>query len=82
MPEVLLVGVHHVDADAPAADPGDQCAQRSRSAAATSDDLAEIVGVDMDLDRPPAAVGHHVDPNIVGIVHDSTYQMFDRVDDD
>src|ERR1700730_10452975 len=82
MTEVLLVGVHHIDADAPSADAGDECAQRGRGAAAASHDLAEIVGMDMYLDRPPAAVGHHIDPNIVGIVHDSANQMLDRVDDD
>src|SRR5271167_675665 len=82
MTEVLLVGVHHIDPDAPAADAGDECAQRGRGAAAASDDLAEIVGMDMYLDRPPTAVGHHVDPNVVGIVHDSANQMLDRVDND
>src|SRR6201997_1338008 len=78
----LLVGVHHVDADPPTADAGDQRAQRSRGAAAAPYDFAQIVGVDMHFDGPAASIGHHVDPNIVGIVHDSANQMLDRVDDD
>ena len=45
----LLVGVHHVDADAPAADAGDERAQRSRGAAAAADDLAEVFGVHVHL---------------------------------
>ena len=44
--------------------------------------LPEIVGVHVNLDGAPAAVGHHVDADIVGVVHDSADQVFDGVDDD
>ena len=78
----LLVGVHHVDADAPAADAGDQRAQRGRGATATADDLAEVVRMHVHLDGAAAAAGHHVDPDIVGVVHDPADQVLDGVDDD
>jgi hypothetical protein len=78
----LPVGVHHVDADTPTADTGDQGAQRRRSATAATDDFSEIVGMHMHLDCPPAPVGHHVHPHIVWIVDDSADEVFDCVDDD
>src|SRR4051794_11457345 len=78
----LLVGVHHVDADAPTADAGNQSAQRGRGSTTTADDLAEIVGVHVHLDGAAAAAGHHVDPDIVGVVHDPANQVLDGVDDD
>src|SRR5262249_61383593 len=59
----LLVGVHHVDTDAAAADTGDQRAHRGRGAATTPDDLAEIDGPHRHLDRPSSTTGHHVDPH-------------------
>jgi hypothetical protein len=34
------------------------------------------------LDGAPAAARDHVDPDIVGVVHDSAYQVLDGVDDD
>src|SRR4051794_4745409 len=46
----LLVGVHHVDADATAADSGDQRAQCGSGPATPADDFAEVVGVHMHLD--------------------------------
>src|SRR5206468_13047088 len=63
-------------------DARDQRAQRGRGATATADDLAEIVGVHMHLDSAAAAAGHHVDPDIVGVVHDPANQVLDGVDDD
>src|ERR1700754_2757814 len=36
----------------------------------------------MHLDGAPAAAGHHVDPDIVGVVHDPTDQVLDGVNDD
>ena len=38
--------------------------------------------MDVHLDGAPAAVGHHVHPDIVGIVHDPADQVLDGVDDD
>src|SRR4051812_45245468 len=78
----LLVGVHHVDADPAAADAGHQRAQCGRGAAATTDDLAQVIGVHVDLNSAAASVGHHVDADIVGVVDDPADQMLDGVDDD
>src|ERR1700730_12795983 len=78
----LLVGVHHVDADAAATDPGEQRAQRGRGAHAATHLLAEVVGMHMHLHRAPTPTGHHVDPDIVGIVDDPADQMLDSVDHD
>src|SRR2546429_342676 len=78
----LLVGVHHVDADAPTTNAGDQRAQRGCGATTPADDLAEVVGVYMHLDGAAAAAGHHVDPHIVGVVHDPADKVLDGVDDD
>src|SRR4029077_20141550 len=78
----LLVGVHHVDADAAAADARDQGAQSGGRATAAADHLAQVIGVDVDLDRAPTAVGHHVDADVIGVVDDPADQMFDGVDDD
>ena len=81
-PAGLLVSVHHVDADAPAADTGHQGAQRGRGATAAADHLAQIVRMHMHLDGAAAPVGHQVDPHIVGVVDDAANQMLDGVDDD
>ena len=67
---------------AAAADTGDQRAQRGGGAAPATDDLAEVVGMHMHLDRAPAAVGHHVDTDILGVIHDAADQMLYGVDDD
>jgi hypothetical protein len=77
----LLVGVHHVDADAAATDAGNQRAQRGRGASAATNDFAQIVGVHMNFDSPPAPTCHEVHPDIVRIVHDSADQMLNSVDD-
>src|SRR6185437_15464683 len=77
----LLVGVHHVDADAAATNARDQRAQCGRGAATTADDLPEIVGVYVHLDGAAATTGHHVDPDIVGVVHDPADQVLDGVND-
>src|SRR5258707_5236144 len=78
----LLVGVHHVDADAPATDAGDQRAQRGSGAATPADDLAEVIGVHVYLDSASAAAGHHVNTDIVRVVHDPADQVLNSVDDD
>src|SRR5258708_4556086 len=78
----LLVGVHHVDADTAAADAGDQRAQRGRGTSPATDHLAQIVGVDMNFDSPPAPIGHQVHPDIVRVVHDPTYEMLNCIDYD
>ena len=65
---MLLVGVHDVDADAPSADAGDQRAQGGRGASAATDHLAQVVGVDVDLDGAPAPDGHHVHPDVLNLV--------------
>src|SRR5579884_2176837 len=78
----LLVGVHHVDANAAATDAGDQCPQRGRGAAPVADHLAQIVGVNMHFHSASAPIGHHGDPDIVGVVDDAAHQMLNRVDDD
>src|SRR5882757_8624389 len=78
----LLVGVHHVDADATATDACDQGAQGSGGATAAADDLAEVLGVNVHLDSASAAVGHHVDANVVGVVDYPAHQVLDGVDDD
>src|SRR6202012_1473543 len=78
----LLVGVHHVDADTAATDAGDQRAQPGRRAAPGSDHLAQIVGVDVHFDGPPAAAVHHVHPNVIGVVDNPANQMLNGVNDD
>src|SRR5215218_9140998 len=78
----LLVGVHHVDADAPTADAGDQRAQCGRGASATADDLAEVVGVHVHFDGATATACHHVDPDVIGVVHDAADQVLYGVNDD
>src|SRR5579875_593421 len=78
----LLVGVHHVDADAAAADAGDQGAQRGRGASAPTDHLAQIVRMHVHLDGPTTPTGHQVNPHVVGVVDDSPDQVLDGVDDD
>src|SRR5690349_14608373 len=78
----LLVGVHHVDADAAAPAACDQRAQRGCGATAAADDLAEVVRVHVHLDGATATAGHHVDPDIVRIVHDAADQVLHGVNDD
>src|SRR5262249_59345888 len=58
----LLVGVHHVDADAAAADACDQRPQRGRGSSAPADHLSEIVGMHVHLIGAAAPAGHHVYP--------------------
>src|ERR1043165_5767226 len=82
MNPTLLVGVHHVDADTAPTDACDQGPQRSGGATAPADDLAQVVGMHVHLDRPPAAAGDHVDAYVVGIVHDAADQVLDGVDHD
>src|SRR6516165_10845136 len=78
----LPVGVHHVDADTAATDPGDQCAQRGCGASPATDHLAQVVGVDVHFHGSPTPTGNQVDPNIVGVVDDPADQMLDSVNDD
>src|SRR6516165_12742289 len=78
----LPVGVHHVDADTAATDPGDECAQRGRGASPATDHLAQVVGMDMHFHSSPTPTGNQVDPNIVGVVDDPADQMLDSVNDD
>jgi hypothetical protein len=80
-PAPLLVGVHHIDSDAATTDSGHQRAQRRRGAPATTNHLAEIVGMDVHLDGPATSAGHQVNPDIVGVVDNPADQMFDGVDD-
>src|SRR5271166_1847116 len=82
MSRLLSVGVHHIDADPPAADAGDQRPQCGGGAAAAVDDLAEIVGMDVHLDGAAPTVGHHVDADVVGVVDDPTHQMLNGVNND
>src|SRR6185312_15972845 len=67
---------------AAAADAGDERAQRGRGAAPTANDLAEVVGVHMHLDGSATAARHHVDPDIVGVIHDPADQVLHGVNDD
>jgi hypothetical protein len=53
--------------------------QRSRSAAGAADDLADIVGVDTDLQHPAATQFFVLDGHVVGIGDDTPDQMFERV---
>src|SRR5581483_12169307 len=78
----LLVGVHHIDSDAATTDSGDQRAQRGRGTPATADHLAEVVGVDVHLDRSAPPAGDQVDSHFVGVVDNPADQMLDGVDDD
>jgi hypothetical protein len=76
----LPVGVHDVDADTPTTDTCYQSAQSSRSATPSADYLAEVLGVDVHLDRSSTPVGQQVDLDLIGIVDDPANQMLDGVD--
>src|SRR5690606_33555758 len=78
----LLVGVDDVDADTPAADARHQGAQRGRGAAATADHLAEVVGVHVHLDGPPAPAGDQLDADVTGVGDDAAHQVLDGIGDD
>src|SRR6185312_13091666 len=73
---------HHVDANTSATDTGDQRTQRGRGTPAATDHLAQIVWMNMDLDGASTPAGHHVHPDIVGVVDDPPDQVLDSVDDD
>src|SRR4051812_39290088 len=73
------VGVDDVDAQAAAAHAGHHRAQRLGRAAATADDLAEVVGVDPDLEGLAATAVQQVDGDVVGVVDDALDQVLERL---
>src|SRR5699024_508082 len=75
------VGVDHVDPHPAAADGGHDRAQRRRGPTATADDLAQVVGVDVDLDGAAATAAHHVDVDVLGVADDAADQVVDGVGD-
>src|SRR5699024_3490549 len=73
------VGVDDVDPQALPTDGAHHGAQRGRGAAAPADDLAQVVGMHVHLQGAPAAAGHHVDPDVLVVLHDAADQVVQDV---
>src|SRR4051812_40599448 len=73
------VGVDDVDPEAATADTGHDLAQRLGGAAATTDDLAQVVGVHPHLEGLAATTGQHVDLDLFGVVDDALDQVLECV---
>src|SRR5579863_9696081 len=75
-----LVHVQQVDPDITAARQGaDDGAQRPGGTPAPADHLAQVVGVDPDLQDPAPAEPVTVDADIVGVIHDALDQVLKRL---
>src|SRR5207248_2519249 len=71
----LPVGVDDIDPHTPAADAAHDRAQRRRRATAAADHLAEILGVNPDLEGAAAPGGDEIDPHLVGVVDDAPHEV-------
>src|SRR5688500_8316652 len=74
------VGVHEVDPRTAAAGEGrDDGAEGGRGAAVASDHLAEVVGVDPDLEDRAATQLLVADRDVVGVVDDAAHQVLESL---
>src|SRR5690606_15520780 len=48
----------------------------------TADHLAEVVGVHVHLDGPPAPAGDQLDADVIGVGDDAAHQVLDGIGDD
>lgn len=78
-PPRLAVSVDDVDTDPPSTDAAHDGAQRSSGTATAADHLAEIIGMDVYLERSTSPRGDQLDAHIVGIVDNPPHEMLQRV---
>src|SRR5690606_29846518 len=77
--DASAIGVDDVDPHAAAADPAHHRAQRGGGTATTADDLAEIVRVDVHLERAAAPRGDQLHPDVIRVVDDAPHQVLERI---
>src|SRR5437899_1300626 len=70
-----LVHVDEVDADAAATEGAHDGTQSAGGAAVAADHLAEVVGVDPDLEDAPAAQGARGHLHVVRVVDDALHEV-------
>lgn len=71
----MPVGVDDIDPDTAAADSGHHGPQRRRSTTPAADHLAEIVGMNPDLQGAATTPGGQIHPDVVGVIDDAPDQM-------
>src|SRR5690606_31174278 len=81
-PEPLPVGVDDIHANAPPTDAADDGAQGGGGTAAAADHLAEVVGVDPDLEGAAAAGGDELHLHVVRVVDDAPDEVLESVRQD
>ncbi len=73
------IGVDDVDPDTTPTDSRHHGPQRGGRTAAATDDLAEIIGVNPDLQRAATTPGGQIDPDILVVFDNAPDQMFQGV---